>query len=146
MIIKASTSDSDLASRFSHEEILGRFYESKPKANRWSAEADRLRKFIQAHIEPGRYGAFILEKKDGTPRVTATSQGNAALQGALVVDVGLIPAKAKPGQEVWVINEDGETIAHGTVVDNKLLFNKKAPQMVNLTEIPEEIIHGSPDA
>ncbi len=138
MIIKASTSDADLASKYTHEEILGKFYDAKPKSNRWSAEADRLRKFIQAYIEPGRYGAFILEKKDGTPRVSSTSQGNAALQGALIVDIGLVPTKVIPGQAVWVINEDGETVAQGTVVDNKLLFNKKAPKMVTLTEIPEE--------
>ena len=83
MIIKASTSDADLASKFTHEEILGKFYTAKPKANRWSAEADRLRKFIQLHIEPGRYGAFILEKKDGTRQffllVYAWNPGNFAI-------------------------------------------------------------------
>lgn len=138
MIIKASTSDADIASKLSTEEILGKFYYAKPKANRWSAEADRLRKFIQEHIKPGRYGHFILEKKDGTPRISTTSMGNAAIQSALIIDVGLVPPKVTPGQAVWVINQDGETLAQGTIVDNKLLFNKKPPQMVNLTEVPNE--------
>jgi len=138
MIIKASTTDEEIASKLTTEEILGKFMKAKPLSNRWSAEADRLRKFIQTHIEAGRYGAFILEKKDGSPRVSATKEGNAALQAALVIDVGLIAPKVIPGQEVWVINEDGETVAHGNIVDNKSLFSKKPPKMVTLTEIPDE--------
>lgn len=138
MIIKASTTDEEIASKFTTEEILGKFLKAKPLSNRWSAEADRLRKFIQLHIEAGRYGAFILEKKDGSPRVSATKEGNAALQSALVIDVGLLAPKVIPGQEVWVINEDGETVAHGNIVDNKNLFSKKPPKMVTLTEVPDE--------
>jgi hypothetical protein len=138
MIIKASTSDADIASKFTTEEILAKFHAAKAYSNRWSAEADRLRKFIQTHVKSGKYGNYILEKKDGTPRVQATSAGNAALQAALVIDVGLIPPKVIPGQPVWVVNVDGETITQGNVVDNKTLYTKNPPKMVNLTEIPDE--------
>jgi len=138
MIIKASTTDEEIATKLTTEEILGKFHAAKAYSNRWSAESDRLRKFIQKHIESGRYGAFILEKSDGTPRVQATKQGNAAIQSALIIDVGIVPPKTTPGQEVWVINKDGETIAEGSIVDNKLLFSKNPPKMVKLTEVPDE--------
>jgi len=138
MIIKASTTDQEIAMRFSDEQVLAKFHVAKAHSNKWSAEADRLRKYIQKNIDSGHYGAFILEKKDGTPRVSATKEGNAAIQGAVVIDVGLIPPKIKGGTPVIVIDENGEELATGRIVDNRTLYNKKPPVMVNLTEVPAD--------
>jgi hypothetical protein len=138
MIIKASTTDQEIAMKYTDEEVLAKFHVAKAHSNRWSAESDRLRKYIQNHIGSGHYGAFILEKKEGTPRVSATKAGNAALQGALVIDIGLLPPKFKAGTQVIVIDLNGEEIATGELVANDTLFNKKPPIMVNLTEVPND--------
>jgi hypothetical protein len=138
VVIKGSTSDSEIASQLTTEEILGRFVSSKEQANVWDAERDRLRKFIQEHIQPGRHGKFVLELKQGTPRVYSTSLGNQALQTACVIDMGLIPKPIKAGKTVKIIDDKtGEILGTGFVVDNGSLYTRTPPTNVNIIELPE---------
>ena len=138
MIIKKSTTDTEIATKLSSEEILHKFAVAKKQANRWDAERDRLRKFIQEHMEPGKYGQFILDKALGTPRVYASSAGNAFLQVGLAIDTGLVPKQLKAGQEVAIYSVGGEKLVSGIVLDNSVLFSKKAPTQITLMEVPNE--------
>lgn len=140
-IIKKSTPDSEIASKLTPEEILGRFVNAKEHSNRWDAERDKLRSFIQERMEPGRYGAFILDKTEGTPRVYATSRGNGVLQDAVIIDPGLIPYPKglKGGTDVHVIDATTkEVLRIGKVVDNRECFSRKPPIQLKITEVPED--------
>ena len=141
LIIKKSTPDSEIASKLTPEEILGRFVSAKEHSNRWDAERDKLRQFIQEHMEPGRYGAFILDKSEGTPRVYATSEGNRILQEGCLIDVGIIPYPKglKAGTVVNVVEDaTGEVLRKGRVMDNRDCFSKKPPTQIKITEVPDE--------
>lgn len=140
-ILKGNTTDAEIVSRLTPEEILGRFAKSKEHANRWDTERDRLRTFIQDHIEPGRYGQFILEKTLGSPRVYATSEGNTILQTGILINPGLIPYPKglKAGTAVNVVDQaTGEILRRGVVIANADCFSKKPPTNIKLTEIPNE--------
>lgn len=140
MKIKKSTPDSEIASKFSVEEILRRFMLAKEHSNRWDAERDRLRDFIKEHVEEGKYGNIYLEKSEGTPRVYATSEGNRILQEGCLVDVGIIPYPKglKPGTVVNVVDdESGEVLRRGTIVDNRDCFSRKPPVNLKLMEVPD---------
>ena len=139
MKIKKSTPDSEIASKFTVEEILCRFMTAKDHSNRWDAERDRLRDFIKEHVEEGRYGSVILVKSEGTPRCYATSEGNRLLQEGCLVDVGIIPYPkgVKPGTVVNVVDEStGEILRKGVIVDNRDCYSKKPPINLKLTEVP----------
>lgn len=139
LVIKGSTTDSEIASTLSTEDILGRFVNSKEQANVWDAERDRLRKFIQEHVAPGRHGRFILELKQGTPRVYTTSEGNRAVQACCVVDMGLIPKIPKAGKSVLLVDEKtGEQLGKGVVLSNDSLYTRTPPINVVITEVPDE--------
>lgn len=139
LAIKGSTTDSEIASCLSTEDILGRFVHSKEQANVWDAERDRLRKFIQEHVAPGRHGRFILELKQGTPRVYTTSEGNRAVQTCCVIDMGLIPKLPKAGKQVTIVDEKtGEILGRGVVLDNGSLYTRQPPTNVMITEVPNE--------
>lgn len=145
-VIKKSTPDSEIASKLTPEEILGRFCSAKEYSNRWDAERDKLRKFIQEHMEPGRYGQFILDKSEGTPRVYATSLGNGYLQDGVIIDVGIIPypKSLKAGTKVNIVDdESGEILRRGQIVDNKECFSKKPPVQLKITEVPDD---GNPES
>lgn len=135
-VIKASTPDVEIATLMSPEEILIRFAAAKPKANQWSTEADRLRKYIQDNLASGQYGSMILTKKLGSPRMTATSLGNQCLQYSIIINPATI-VKLKPGEQVIILNLAGEQLASGVLVDNTVLYNKNPPQMVDVMEIPD---------
>jgi hypothetical protein len=140
-IIKKSTPDSEIATKLTPEEILGRFVDAKAHANRWDAERDKLRSFIQEHMVSGRYGAYVLDKTEGTARVYATSAGNVILQSGILIDPGLIPypKSLKAGIDVKVIDAiTGEVLRLGKTVDNKDCFSKKPPINLKITEVPED--------
>ena len=138
-VVKGSTTDSEIAVQLTTEEILSRFINSKTQANVWDTERDRLRKFIQGHIKPGRHGKFILEISSGTPRVYTTSLGNIAVQSAIVVDVGLIPKPIKAGTQVIIIDvKSGEQLDRGVILDNKSLYKREPPQNITIVEVPDE--------
>jgi hypothetical protein len=141
MKIKKSTPDSEIASKFTTEEILRKFMLAKNYSNRWDAERDRLRDFIKEHVEPGQYGNIILDKGEGTPRVYATSEGNRLIQEGCLIDVGIIPYPKglKPGTSVNVVDEaTGEVLRKGVIVDNRDCFSKKPPVQLKLTEVPPQ--------
>ena len=139
LVIKGSTTDSEIATQLSTEDILGRFVQAKEAANAVDAERDRLRKFIQEHVAPGRHGRFVLELKSGTPRVYTTSEGNRAVQTCCVVDMGLIPKIPKAGKHVLIVDEKtGEQLGKGVILDNGSLYSRNPPINVNITEIPNE--------
>lgn len=139
LVIKASTPDDEIVSKLSNEEILAKFADAKGYSTRWDAERDRLRKFIQEHMDSGRYGKFILEKKDGTARVYASSEGNKFIQCGLMIDMGLLSKPLKDGTGVVVVDaETNEELTSGIVVGNNRLYSKKPPINIKLTEIPDE--------
>mgnify|MGYP001016848045 CR=1 FL=1 len=140
LVIKGSTTDSEIATSLTPEEILGRFTTSKAQANIWDAERDRLRSFIQEHMTSGRYGNLVLELSQGTARVYASSTGNAMLQTGVILDMGLIPKPIKGGTSVIIVNADtGEELGRGKVVANDACFSKKPPTTVKIMEVPEEV-------
>lgn len=137
-IVKASTPDHEIAAKLTSEEVLERFDGAKEHANRWDAERDRLRTYIQEHLPTGRYGSYVLVKKEGTPRVYSSTLGNKMIQTGLVIDLGLFGKPPKGGQKVSVVTETGEVIAEGITVSNSELFSKKPPINISLTEVPDE--------
>ncbi len=137
-IVKGSTTDSEIASTFKSEEILERFARAKEYSNRWDTERDRLRKFIQDRMEPGRYGKYILDISEGSPRVYVNKEGNQMVLNGVIVDAGLLHQPIKGGIRVRVVDLDGEILAEGETVANSTLFTRKPPLKIDLTEVPNE--------
>lgn len=138
-IVKGATTDSEIAAAFTPEEILGRFAAAKEYSNRWDTERDRLRKFIQERMKPGRYGKFILDISEGSPRVYVNTEGNQMVLNGVIIDAGLLHKPIKGGQEVSIIvTKTGEILTTGVTVANTSLFSRKPPIMINLTEVPNE--------
>ena len=137
-MIKKSTSDMEIKAVFKddNEVILARFEEVKEQANAMDAERDRLRQYIQERIPNGVYGSHQLIKTEGTPRFTATSDGNAMLQYGLVIEPSNLIKLPKKEEMVQVISlETGKPLYNGKLLVNTKLYNKTPPIMVKITEV-----------
>lgn len=137
--IKRNTPDAVLIQTLGIEGILARFAKAKADANVMDTERDRLRKFIQENMTSGRYGQFVLEISQGTPRVYVSTAGNHYVQHGLIIHPDDPTATLTPGQDVVVCDKDGGILATGKAVDNANLFSEKAPTNCKLTEIPPDV-------
>lgn len=137
MSIRKSTSDMEIKALFESEEaILARFEEVKAICNLMDAERDRLRQYIQEKLESGMHGCLKLVKTEGTPRFTATSEGNTMLQFGLIIEPANLVKLPKKEELVQVVSmETGKQLYTGKLLVNTNLYNKKPPIMVKITEI-----------
>lgn len=135
MRIKGSTPDAEIAANLTPEEILTRFDNQKAIANVADTERDRLRKYIQDNMPNGRYGKWQLVKTAGTDVTYANSAGLYKLKSALIIDAGPFFVPLAPGQVVRVVDESGELLVTGVIVDNSTLYTEKPPIKLGLTEV-----------
>lgn len=157
MKITKSTADAVLHELYADktEQLLKRFEEVKALANAVDAERDRLRKYLQEHVDVGRYGNMILDKEVGTSVMYPNTEGKFALEHGVIV-MGI----AKPEQTVTaslythklttdaLLHElqkgrehlesylEAGYLGSGPIADNDRLYQYSTPIKIKITELP----------
>lgn len=129
--VKKTTPDAILE-QFDDETLLRAFQDAKATANVADAARDRLRDYVKEHVEAGQHGPFILEKKLGSERAYANSEGVHFLREGLIVS----GPRVEPGLEVTVRDKEGHILSRGVVIDNEGLYSVGGSVTLKIIELP----------
>lgn len=170
MRITGSTADAVIQSLHPKtSDLLKRFEEVKAAANVADGERDRLRKYIQEHVDPGQYDDVLLTKTDTPEQTYVNAEGKHALKNYALVDCrrpeagihvvllrtdeiaadGLASSMLKELQKSkehlidWLHER---VLGAGLTLDNDDLYSEKGGTKIGIVVLPQEVADGTPRA
>lgn len=168
--ITGSTADAVLQALYPKtSDLLKRFEEVKVTANVADAERDRLRKYIQEHVDPGQYEDVILTFTPTAEQTYVNAEGKHVLKNYALVDckrpeagiqvvllrtnevtaeslASCILKELQKSREHLVDWLHERTLGAGLTLDNDDLYSEKGGTKIGIVVLPSEVKDGTPRA